>query len=579
MTQPLCQSIRSTAAWLAAALVLCLGASARAQRGIEVHQFEPTVDAYGFFTVERTDTTPPAALGFKLTIDYANQPLSASLVDPITKSLRRSVLMDWQLVGSFGITLGLAKWLAVLMQAPVSMQSFSDAYGQPGEPGTLGVPRTGFFASEARTNIPAPNAGPLDLRLGLKARFVRFGPLGLGALAEVTLPFGDSSAFLGDAGFTFRPRLVADLKLGRFTAAVNLGAIVRQTTRVLDPVDVGNKVAAPHVLLEIGHELTWSVAAGFRLNRWLLLAAELYGYDPVAVSKDARLDHTLDILGGAQFAATREVGLSVGAGAGLLTGASRYDQVRVFAGVSWSPAPAGRTIAKDDVVTVEDDDGDGVPNRVDRCPNQPEDLDGFQDEDGCPDPDNDNDGIPDKTDKCPYVAEDKDGFDDADGCPDPDNDNDGIPDAEDRCPDEPETRNGIDDTDGCPDGAGVLAELPAGQVMPSLPQLLFAPGSSKLDAAARSTLDHVADRLNAYLAVRRVRIEGHSDPGEAEGKRRLTLSQERVDVVRRYLISRAVDETRLQAVGYGATRPVDDSNRPEGRARNRRVELIVVERQ
>ena len=99
----------------------------------------------------------------------------------------------------------------------------------------------------------------------------------------------------------------------------------------------------------------------------------------------------------------------------------------------------------------KDTDGDGIPDDKDKCPNEPEDKDGFQDEDGCPDLDNDGDGIPDAQDKCPNQAEDKDGFQDEDGCPDPDNDGDGIPDAADKCPNEPEDKDGFQDEDGCPD--------------------------------------------------------------------------------------------------------------------------------
>ncbi len=101
----------------------------------------------------------------------------------------------------------------------------------------------------------------------------------------------------------------------------------------------------------------------------------------------------------------------------------------------------------------QDTDKDGIPDDLDKCPNEPEDKDGFEDSDGCPDLDNDGDGIPDDKDKCPNQAEDKDGFQDDDGCPDPDNDKDGIPDAQDKCPNQPETRNGYKDDDGCPDVA------------------------------------------------------------------------------------------------------------------------------
>lgn len=70
------------------------------------------------------------------------------------------------------------------------------------------------------------------------------------------------------------------------------------------------------------------------------------------------------------------------------------------------------------VVKAVDADGDGIPDDVDECVEEPEDFDGYQDEDGCPDPDNDGDNILDADDICPLDAEDVDGFQDEDGCPD-----------------------------------------------------------------------------------------------------------------------------------------------------------------
>jgi hypothetical protein len=84
-----------------------------------------------------------------------------------------------------------------------------------------------------------------------------------------------------------------------------------------------------------------------------------------------------------------------------------------------------------------------------------EDMDGFEDGDGCPEADNDADGVADANDKCPVCPEDKDGFEDDDGCPDLDNDKDGVADAKDKCPAQAETFNGISDDDGCPDTGGV----------------------------------------------------------------------------------------------------------------------------
>jgi OOP family OmpA-OmpF porin len=99
------------------------------------------------------------------------------------------------------------------------------------------------------------------------------------------------------------------------------------------------------------------------------------------------------------------------------------------------------------VPQATDKDGDGVPDELDKCPDQPEDKDGFQDEDGCPDPDNDGDGLVDAVDRCPNVAGPITNF----GCPVLDKDGDGIPDNLDRCPDEPEDKDGFQDEDGCPD--------------------------------------------------------------------------------------------------------------------------------
>lgn len=98
-----------------------------------------------------------------------------------------------------------------------------------------------------------------------------------------------------------------------------------------------------------------------------------------------------------------------------------------------------------------DSDFDGVADRIDGCPGEAEDIDGWGDADGCPDLDDDEDGVPDAMDGCPRVAEDPDGWMDEDGCPDADNDGDRIEDAVDACPEEAEDRDGWLDRDGCPD--------------------------------------------------------------------------------------------------------------------------------
>jgi hypothetical protein len=82
------------------------------------------------------------------------------------------------------------------------------------------------------------------------------------------------------------------------------------------------------------------------------------------------------------------------------------------------PQVLGSSVDADVSSTGGDRDGDGLLDSSDKCPDDPEDFDAFQDDDGCPDADNDGDGIPDVNDQCPGDPEDLDGFQDADGCPD-----------------------------------------------------------------------------------------------------------------------------------------------------------------
>ena len=69
-------------------------------------------------------------------------------------------------------------------------------------------------------------------------------------------------------------------------------------------------------------------------------------------------------------------------------------------------------------------------------------------------------------DNCPNEAEDTDGFEDDDGCPEPDNDKDGLSDAKDKCPGQPETLNGNKDEDGCPDPGAAIVRLADGRIEP-----------------------------------------------------------------------------------------------------------------
>ncbi len=219
-----------------------------------------------------------------------------------------------------------------------------------------------------------------------------------------------------------------------------------------------------------------------------------------------------------------------------------------------------------------DRDGDGIIDRLDRCPEEPEDRDGFEDEDGCPDPDNDKDGILDAADKCPLVAEDKDGFEDEDGCPDPDNDNDGLPDTTDKCPMEPEDYDGDQDEDGCPDQYKLVVVT---QDRIELRQTVyFATNKAVILKRSYPMLNEVAQVLIDRPNIR-IRVEGHTD-SRGSDSHNMKLSQARADSVRQYLTRQGIDDGRMESVGYGETRPIEDNASKDGRAANRRVEIHII---
>lgn len=239
--------------------------------------------------------------------------------------------------------------------------------------------------------------------------------------------------------------------------------------------------------------------------------------------------------------------------------------------------PEDRDLFQDEDGCPEpDNDDDGLLDTEDQCPRDPEDMDGYQDGDGCPDTDNDGDGMPDATDQCPNEAEDFDTFEDDDGCPDSDNDQDGILDQHDQCPINPETINDFEDEDGCPD---VRITVEAVQVEEGrlilLDRIYFDFDSNTIAPESFAILKSAADvfRENPDL---RVRIEGHTD---AEGSEdyNLELSTQRAAAVKTYMVEKeGLEAGQLESAGLGESMPIDTNDTEAGRARNRRIEWVIL---
>ncbi len=254
------------------------------------------------------------------------------------------------------------------------------------------------------------------------------------------------------------------------------------------------------------------------------------------------------------------------------------------------------------VVSRKDTDGDGFFDDEDACPEEPEDKDGYQDDDGCPEPDNDADGILDPVDKCPNDPEDADGFEDEDGCPELDNDADGLADKVDQCPNEAEDEDGFEDDDGCPDpdndGDKVLdpvdkcpneyAETPDGcpqkyklivvteKKIELKQKVFFDTAKATIKPVSYPLLNEVADALRENATIK-VRIEGHTD-SRGSDRYNKRLSQKRADSVKAYLVAAGIDATRMEAVGFGEEQPIADNRTSKGREQNRRVEFVITDR-
>ncbi len=107
-------------------------------------------------------------------------------------------------------------------------------------------------------------------------------------------------------------------------------------------------------------------------------------------------------------------------------------------------------------------------------------------------------------------------------------------------------------------------------------RLSFEPGSATLRPESQEELNNLSTVLKAYPNVH-AKIGGYTDnTGDANANMR--LSQQRADSVRNQLVSMGVAADHLQAQGYGDQHPVADNSTPEGRARNRRIALLITQK-
>jgi OmpA-OmpF porin, OOP family len=377
---------------------------------IDPQLFQPAIGPQNFLTVEGADVPEHKRLSFGLTLNYQQRPYTIFTQTP-NGSGETHVVAN-QLTSEIDAAIGLFGRFQVGIGIPFTLYLDGDEVNAMGMPANLHLVETGIG----------------DIRLQGKAHLATLGSedqYDVGLSAGLTLPTGHTQdrAYLGDKTVTGRIVAIGTIDFGPVRAGGNLGILIRETS---------NSFAT-----DLGPQLLYGAAADYSIDKKTNLILELAGRSGLNQFASFYNDvnpFEVDVAGRRTIKGMWSVTAGVGRGLGNGVGAP---DLRLFAMAGFNP-------------DFRDRDHDGIYDIDDRCPDQAEDRDSFQDEDGCPDPDNDNDGIPDVKDKCPNDAEDVDSYQDEDGCPDPDNDKDGIPDLNDACPNAPEDHKGKFPNDGCP---------------------------------------------------------------------------------------------------------------------------------
>ncbi|MFZ4704796.1 MAG: DUF5723 family protein [Bacteroidales bacterium] len=217
------------------------------------------------------------------------------------------------------------------------------------------------------------------------------------------------------------------------------------------------------------------------------------------------------------------------------------------------PYQAGTAVFKG----CPDTDGDGIPDKNDLCPTVP----GNPENKGCPFIDTDGDGIKDSEDACPSIPgplENK-------GCPLLDTDGDKTPDIYDNCP----TIPGIPENKGCPEIKKEEQEV----INTAFSSLEFETGKSIIKSVSNSSLDRLADLL-IKKPDWKLQLSGHTD-NVGQPATNMTLSKNRTLAVKKYLTNKGVTDERIKTEWYGQTKPIAPNSTPEGRQKNRRVEIAI----
>ena len=342
--------------WL---LALLPSANAQSLPGVDAQHFRPSLDARSFQWVDDASRREFGASEARIIVDYSNGAMGA--IDPT--GVEKQVLD--QVVG--------VDLVGALHLGPLRVGAHIPTYGVV----------TSDFREDTLRGIG-------DVAADVKLTFLdpEIAQIGLAFTGRFTAPTSNLDLPLGSDGATWSAGMVADADFVDWRLAFNVGL------RGLPSLQQGNLVVGNAAWFRAGLAITPTDDAGFSLE--VAGQASLTQGDPLGVP--------VEVLAGAYRRVAPSVTVRAGLGTGVTSGLGS-PTFRGVVGLSFHPQRDG------------DMDFDLITDKRDNCPTLPEDLDGFEDSDGCPDPDNDGDGVLDGADACANSPEDMDGVKDDDGCP------------------------------------------------------------------------------------------------------------------------------------------------------------------
>ena len=587
------------------------------KQGFAVNRYEPTSAGEFSFWVDHPWYSSTRYFSAGITLNYAHNPLVFGSVGSDGSFTKQLSVIEHQFLGHVDLAGSFLDRVQINASLPITFieRGTKAAGAEPANGVAVGDPRFGLWVRL----FGQPYRSPVSLSIGAQV----WVPLrSFGVNSGVALSSSDEGVL----------RVLPKLALGGYGKHIlwsfTAGFQYRPAAQIGSGVDLAGSTVGSE--LQLGAAIAYAdMQRRFAIGPEAVLATQVLGTDS---TKPFYRDFTsLEVLLAAHYNIAHQVNVGIAGGVGLLRQPGTPDG-RVLLRIAYAPikeekkpildrdhdgildtddaCPDDRGIATDNPNTngCPDRDRDGVIDRLDICPDvhkgeRPDpdskrlgcpagdrDKDGVLDPDdqcidvpkgdhpdpdpkklGCPAGDRDNDGVLDPDDQCVDVPKGDKPDPKKLGCPAGDRDKDLVVDHEDACPDQPGAPDPDPKKNGCP-GATMITD---GQIKIIEP-VFFATNKDVILKRSFPVLEAVANSLKGAPSIKKVEVEGHTDNrGKAAYNRE--LSARRAASVVRFLVEKGIDAKRLQSVGHGPDKPIEDNKTAKGREKNRRVDFVIID--